>query len=124
MRNMEITDANIILRYLLKDDEDFFSKSRVIIENKKLFLPFEVCAEVVYVLEKVYKVPRKNIQEALTILINYPNITTVDNSLLTESLEVFETENIDFIDAVLVAYNHILKAKIYSFDKKLMKLCH
>jgi predicted nucleic-acid-binding protein len=124
MRNMEITDANVILRYLLKDDADFFSKSRVIIENKKIFFPLEVCAEVVYVLEKVYKVPRKNIQEALTIFINNPNITTVDNSLLKESLEVFETENIDFIDAVLVAYNHVLKAKIHSFDKKLMKLCH
>jgi predicted nucleic-acid-binding protein len=124
MRNMEITDANIILRYLLKDDEDFFLKARFIIENNKLFFPVEVCAEVVYVLEKVYKVPRKIIQESLNIFINYPNITCNDNSLLTESLMVFETENIDFVDAVLVAYNHILKAKIHSFDKRLMKLCH
>jgi hypothetical protein len=29
---MEITDANIILRYLLKDDEQFFLKARSIIE--------------------------------------------------------------------------------------------
>lgn len=49
---MEITDANIILRYLLKDNADFFLKARNIIEKNKIFIPVEVCAEVVYVLEK------------------------------------------------------------------------
>lgn len=61
MKNMEITDANIILRYLLKDNADFFLKARNIIEKNKIFIPVEVCAEVVYVLEKVYKIPRVKI---------------------------------------------------------------
>jgi predicted nucleic-acid-binding protein len=123
MKNMEITDANIILRYLLKDDENCFSKARVILEENNILLPFEVCAEVIYVLEKVYKVPRKNIHDALIILINYPNIAMPDKSLLLESLKIYEAENIDFIDSLLVAYHIVLKAKIHTFDKKLLKLC-
>lgn len=46
MKNMEITDANIILRYLLKDNADFFLKASNIIEKNKIFIPVEVCAEV------------------------------------------------------------------------------
>ena len=123
MRNMEISDANIILRYLLKDEEQLFVKAKKIVENNEIHLPFEVCAEVVYVLEKVYKIPRKNINDSFILLLNYPNISTPDNLLLTESLKVFENENIDFVDSILVSYNHIMKAKIHSFDKRVMKLC-
>ena len=120
---MEITDANFILRYLLKDNIEFFEQARVVLENNKVPLPIEVFAEVVYVFEKVYKIPRKNINEALQTLLSYSNINTSDNSLLNESLHIYEAENIDFIDSVLVARNHLYKAKIHSFDKKLIKLC-
>ncbi len=61
---MEITDANIILRYLLNDNEILSKKSGRILENCAVNLPFEVCAEVVYVLEKVYAVSREDIQNA------------------------------------------------------------
>jgi len=123
MKNMEIADANIILRYLLKDDEDSFSKSRIIIEKNTISIPFEVCAEVVYVLEKVYKIPRANICEAFTLIMDYPNITTPDKLILLESLKVYAKEKIDYIDAILVAYHSVLKAKIHTFDKRLLKIC-
>jgi predicted nucleic-acid-binding protein len=54
---MQIIDANIILRYLLKDNPVLFNKAAGIIEgNKEIFIPNEVVAETVYVLEKVYGV--------------------------------------------------------------------
>ena len=120
---MEIVDANIILRYLLNDYEIFSVKSRKIIEEKTIFIPFEVCAEVVYVLEKVYSVPRDQIEQALILLINYPNISTNNNQIAKQALEIFCKENIDFVDSILVAYNHIEAYTIHSFDKKLNKLC-
>lgn len=53
---MNIVDANIILRYLLQDAVQFLDQARDKIENHNIFIPNEVIAEVVYVLEKVYKV--------------------------------------------------------------------
>jgi predicted nucleic-acid-binding protein len=73
MKNTEIIDANIVLRYLLNDHEQMSKASTEIIEHTDVFLPFEVCAEVVYVLEKVYNVPCSNICEAILKLIQYPN---------------------------------------------------
>ena len=84
---MEIVDANIILRYLLNDNETLSVESRKIIEEKTIHIPFEVCAEVVYVLEKVYAVPRNQIEKALTLLINYPNISTNNNKIVKQNSE-------------------------------------
>lgn len=53
---MNIVDANIILRYLLNDIDDLADKAANIVENNLVFSPNEVIAEIVYVLEKVYKV--------------------------------------------------------------------
>ncbi|QSQ10284.1 hypothetical protein H0A61_02685 [Koleobacter methoxysyntrophicus] len=50
---MKIVDANIVLRYLLDDAEELSEKAAEILENNEVFLPNEVIAEVVYVLEKV-----------------------------------------------------------------------
>lgn len=43
--------------------------------------------------------------------------------VLKEALKIYHAENIDFVDAILVAYNHKMGATIHSFDKKLNKLC-
>ena len=120
---MEIIDANIVLRYLLNDHKTFSEKSTKILENNNIHLPFEVCAEIVYVLEKVYNVPRKNIQDALNILVEYPNITTPDVTILKAALKIYNDSNIDFVDSILVGYNQISGAFIHSFDKKINKLC-
>jgi len=82
-----------------------------------------VCAEIVYVLEKVYSVPRKNIKNVLTTLVEYSNITTTDETILTTALKIYDDSNIDFVDSILVAYNQISGVIIHSFDKKVNKLC-
>ena len=123
MTSMEIIDANIVLRYLLNDHKVFSKKSVKILESNSVQLPFEVFAKIVYVLEKVYSVPRKNIQNAMILLMEYPNITTPDERILKAALKTYADDKIDFVDSLLVAYNHISGAIIHSFDKKLNSLC-
>ena len=120
---MEIVDANIVLRYLLNDHETFSVEAGKIIENRQIQLPTEVCAEVVYVLQKVYEVPRQNINNSISLLLEYPNITA-NKTVLKEALKIYHTKNVDFIDSVLIASNHVLGASIHTFDKKIKKLCH
>ncbi|MDB5054152.1 MAG: putative nucleic-acid-binding protein contains domain [Bacilli bacterium] len=103
---MNIVDANIILRYLLQDAIQFLDQARDKIENQNIFIPNEVIAEVVYVLEKVYKVERLQISDNLKNLLNYSNIRT----------------KIDFVDALLFAYSKIGGHTIFTFDKKLNQL--
>lgn len=59
---MTAIDTNVILRYLLNDVPDQAEKVAQIIENGVKSYP-EIIAEVVYVLVKLYTVPRKKIYE-------------------------------------------------------------
>ena len=58
---MLFVDANAILRYLLYDNTDMADKVCKLIEKNKIFIRYEVLAEVVYVLNKVYSMPRAEI---------------------------------------------------------------
>lgn len=72
---MAVIDANIVLRYILNDHEELSAKATDIIENRSVTLPMEAACEVVYVLQKVYKVERKQIQQHLSELVNEDWIT-------------------------------------------------
>ena len=119
---MTIVDANIVLRYLLSDVDGLFVRSREIIENEKIYLPFEVIAEIVYVLEKVYKVDRKEIADSLIGILKYPNIETMDFEVVAVALTCYDESRIDFVDSLLFGYRKVRGYTIRSFDKKLNKI--
>jgi predicted nucleic-acid-binding protein len=119
---MNIVDANLILRYLLQDIVQLLNEARDKIENHNIFIPNEVIAEVVYVLEKVYKVERAHIHESLRDLISYNNIRTHDRDILIEALKVYSEIKIDFVDSLLFSYSKIGRHTVFTFDKKLNQL--
>jgi predicted nucleic-acid-binding protein len=119
---MNIVDANLILRYLLQDAAQFIEQARDKIEDHNIFIPNEVIAEVVYVLEKVYKVERVHIFDSLRKLLSYSNISVHDRNILIEALKVYSESKIDFVDSLLFAYSKIGGHTVFTFDKKLNQL--
>ena len=120
--NMNIVDANIILRYLLQDIEQFINQANEKIECHSIFIPNEVIAEVVYVLEKVYKVERVHIFESLRSLLSYSNISVDDKNILIEAFRVYSEIKIDFVDSLLFAYSKVGGHTVFTFDKKLSQM--
>ena len=112
-------DSNVILRYLLEDCLEFVEQSKKYIENNEIYIKNEVLSEVVYVLNKTYKVPRNIVSTVLKEFIFSSNIHCDSKEVIRLSLEIFETKNIDFVDALLCSYSKILKYEVVSFDKKL-----
>ncbi|ASB50940.1 PIN domain-containing protein [Alkalitalea saponilacus] len=118
---MEIADANYILRYLLKDNEQQYHNASHVFENKSITIPGEIIAEVVYVLQKVYKIQNELICNALTWLIDYPNVILDQKPIIRLALKLLSQNNLDYADNLLLAYHEIREAKIHTFDKKLIK---
>jgi len=117
---MFVIDANYILRYLLEDNENMFKEAKNIIENETILILNEVLAEVVYVLDGVYDVPRKDIAKALNIFINMPNIKVYENkNIFYDTFGLYATTSLDYIDCYLCALKK--EYKIVTFDKKLQK---
>lgn len=119
---MKIIDANIVLRYLLKDNSVLFIKAVKIIENENVFLITEIIAEIVYVLEKVYKVPKSEIKNVLINFFANNNIIISNKKLVNKALYNYEQFNLDFVDSLLLAYHELNKYEVIIFDKKLAKL--
>ncbi len=118
---MIIIDANVVLRYLLLDHPEFSGKASKIIEENLVFIPFEVVAEIVYVLEKVYKVGRKEISISVSQLMKSNNITTNDIDILEKAFEVYSNINIDIVDSILCGYSIVRGDEVITFDRKINK---
>ena len=119
---MQIVDANIVLRYLLNDTEEMAEEAAEILENEKVYIPTEVIAEIIYVLEKVYQVKNEEIAVSLRELFRYKNIEVADGKVVEEALRVYSSRKLDFVDTLLFAYKKVRNYHVYTFDKKLKKL--
>ncbi|MCD6490073.1 MAG: PIN domain-containing protein [Thermodesulfobacterium sp.] len=123
-KNTIIIDANVILRYLLKDNKKFYKEAEALFDDvfsgkKKIWIMHSVIAEVVYVLLKLYSVPRKEIAEVLTELVKIKGVNVQDKEILLDAFKIFKNRNLDFVDCFLCAYSK--KYRVISFDKKLNK---
>ncbi|MCK8824321.1 PIN domain-containing protein [Fuchsiella alkaliacetigena] len=116
---MKIIDANVILRYLLDDVEELADKASEIIEKDRVYILNEVLAEVIYVLEGVYELDRKEIKDVLFEFLGLETVVIEDKKLLFESLEKYLEIKLDFVDCLLYAYVKVNNRKVYTFDKKL-----
>jgi predicted nucleic-acid-binding protein len=116
---MSIVDANIILRYLLDDHEELSPKAAEILEQQTVILPIEVACEVVYVLQKVYKIKREDIRQALDLLLNEKLVNMDKSTVFLKALECYSASTLDFVDTLLWAYHTVEQHSIFTFDKKL-----
>jgi predicted nucleic acid-binding protein len=69
----------------------------------ELLLPDLILAEVAYVLESFYEVPRAQVATTLRAVLACPAIRVLDADLLQRAVEVYEIHRLDFADAYLVA---------------------
>lgn len=119
---MILVDTNIILRYLLNDNEQLSSEAIKIISNNEIFIPTEVIVEVCYVLKKVYNVEKEKILEVVKSLINMENITFNNEKTIELAFEMYANNNIDIVDCLIFAYCKNENYDVRTFDQKLNKL--
>ena len=111
-----LIDANVILRYLLDDDERMSRDAELIIAGGAYTLP-EVLCEVLYVLEGVYGMKK---QDACACLLMTLNVVAVENpEEMIKAILAYEKCNLDFVDCILLIQNLFYNTKVYTFDKKL-----
>ena len=116
---MLLIDANAILRYMLNDNSEMAEIVRELIENTKVTVRYEVAAEVVYVLSKVYLLPRAEVAEGIIAFLSIPNVETESVEIMALALKTYAQANMDFVDCVLYGFNSIYGHGVFTFDKRL-----
>ena len=119
---MLILDANMILRFLLNDNEEMTNIVVSVLEHNDTILLPEVLAEVVYVMNKTYKRTREYTVNIITAFMDIPAVKTEKKKIVTKGLQYFADTSLDFVDCLLCAYHTEAGYEIGTFDNKLLKL--
>lgn len=117
-------DTNVFVRYLTGDDEKKASAfERLLVQAKsgkvKLITSEMVIAELIWVLESFYKLKPSVIVELTRAILHTEGLRIEGSDLIEKALDVYESQNIDFIDAHIIAYMQANRIEtLYSFDKR------
>ncbi|AEH23192.1 PilT protein domain protein [Thermodesulfobacterium geofontis OPF15] len=121
-------DTNIFLRYLTKDDEEKAYKVLDLLkkiergEEKAITSPL-VIFELIFTLQKYYKLLREEIRDLVLPLINLRGLKIPYKAVFEKALETFPNTNVSFAD--LFNYFFMLEhevKEIYSYDEDFNKL--
>lgn len=119
-----LLDTNVILRYLLGDDEKKRAECASLFRTARdkrvsLILPPIVVYEVVWVLERTYKIDKKKISEVIRAVLNTPEIECDSADMLRLALDTYEKKNVKFGDAVIAAWGREREiGVIYTYDER------
>ena len=93
-------DTNYLLRYMLNDIPEQSKMAADIIMDGAEIYP-ETIPEAVYVLQKIYKIDRKNVSSALLDVLD--DITVERKDQIREALMLFCRTRLDYIDCLILA---------------------
>ena len=102
---MVMFDTNMILRYLLNDNQSMADQAESYLSTEDVCISVEVIAEVVYVLKGVYRMERGAIAETIKGFMELVHCREKD--VLNIALDVFGQRNLDFVDCVLYGYHQV-----------------
>ena len=117
-------DTNVLVRHLAGDPPEQAARATGLLSQAtQLLLPDLIVAEVVYVLESFYEVPRPRVAELVRAVVAFPAIEVADEPVLLRALEVYEVHRLDFADAYLVAEAETSGVNaVASFDKTIERV--
>ena len=119
-------DTNILLRHFLQDYPDQSPRCSSLVNDiakgdRSVLLSETVIFEVVYVLEKQYRIPRRDISRELLEFVDFPAVNMSGKRLLHDAFELYVTERgLSFADcyhAVFALKNGV--PRILTFDRRM-----
>ena len=121
-----LIDTNVILRFLLNDHDTYGPKATAFMKDVsagslKAEIMECVMLECIYVLEKFYEIPRQEIADRLSRILNFQGIINSNKAILLKALFHYQKMTVDFADCLLASYSAKDKV-VVSFDKDFKKL--
>ena len=121
-------DTNVLVRFLVRDNEVQFEKARKLIKRevtagRRVFVNQLVLMETEWVLRSRYIVPKNQIIEAVSALLDTADVQFEDEPAIEEALFIWKDTTADFADCLIGAKNRRLGCRATaSFDLKASKL--
>lgn len=128
MADPRFLDANVLLRFYtgasdpLPENQRKAERARAVLERveqglEKVIVSHLVLFEVIFSLDRVYKVPKATIQRTIQALLALPGLQLTNKRFILQALDLYVQQNVSFVDAYLVGdmQQHGV-GSVYSWD--------
>ena len=121
-------DTNVLVRFLVRDDEAQFDKARKLIKRevaagRRVFVSQLVLMETEWVLRSRYGLPKIEIIGAISGLLDATEVQFEDEMAIEAALFVWKDNAVEFADCLIGAQNRKLGCRATAtFDLKAAKL--
>lgn len=121
-------DTNILVRFLVRDEEAQFERARKLIKREvaaggSVFVSQLVLLETEWVLRSRYSLPKNEIIAAISGLLDAADVQFEDEPAVEEALFVWKDAAADFADCLIGARNRRLGCRATAtFDAKASRL--
>jgi predicted nucleic-acid-binding protein len=121
-------DTNVLVRFLVRDNEAKFEKARKLIKRevaagRRIFVSQLVLLETEWVLRSRYRLPKSLIIEAISGLLDATDVRFEDEQAIEEALFIWKDTTAEFADCLIGAQNRRLGCRATAtFDVKASKL--
>ena len=121
-------DTNVLVRFLVRDDETQFEKARRLIKREvgaeeDVFVSLLVLMEAEWVLRSRYGLQKTEIMEAISGLLDAAEVRFEDEPAIEETLFTWKDSAADFADCLIGAHNRRLGCRATAtFDARAVKL--
>jgi predicted nucleic-acid-binding protein len=121
-------DTNVLVRFLVRDDEAQFEKANRLIKREvgakeDVFVSLLVLLETEWVLRSRYSLQKTEIMETISGLLDAAEVRLEDEPAIEETLFIWKDSAADFADCLIGAHNRRLGCRATAtFDAKAVKL--
>jgi len=121
-------DTNVLVRFLVRDDQTQFEKARKLLKRevsngRRVFINQLVLLETEWVLRSRYGLAKTLMLDTISRLLDAPDIQLEDEPAVEEALFIWRDANADFADCLIGARNRRLGCRAaVTFDTKASKL--
>lgn len=122
---MLAVDTNVLIRILISDNEqrEQIELARKFAKKAKLlFVSQVVQVELVWVLEVAYKLNKADIVRILQHLQANEAFQLQHDAEFSEALQLFQANNVDFSDCIILMESKKINSAVITFDKKFSRL--
>ncbi len=103
---MIAVDTNVVVRFLVRDDEPQFARAAALFQraqraDEALFVPALVLAEVVWVLQRAYRVSKAEVVRTLTELVRARHVQFESTPHVERAIAAFARGRGDFADYLI-----------------------
>lgn len=119
-------DTNVFLRFILQDIPEQHVIARSYFEKAKvgevdLVLCSPVVFELDFVLSKYYKFVKKDVANAIGVLLTLPYLEVEDREAFQQAMIEYAKGDYDLVDCFIYAKALLQEGEVLSFDRKLGK---